>query len=146
MLLGVHILPNHTDSVPIYARYAEDHEELMTDRARELKAREEVVATSTHAYNRFFAGQDYGTKRRVLKFLIGAKQKGKPSSGPPSRGRKTLSSTTSASEGTSWTTLLIEIPTRKLGSCTKAHPDFPPRHHSRGKAGLHSYPALESYE
>jgi SAM-dependent methyltransferase len=91
-LFDVEELATHGGSLRIYARHTEDPEKPVTDRAKELKAREEKVGTGTLAYYRSFTEQVYETKRRLLEFLIGAKRKGKTivGYGAPGKGNTLL--------------------------------------------------------
>ncbi len=91
-LFDVEELPTHGGSLRIYARHTEDREKVMTDRAKELKAREEAVGTTTLAYYRSFTEQVHETKRRLLEFLIDAKRKGKTivGYGAPGKGNTLL--------------------------------------------------------
>jgi len=91
-LFDVEELPTHGGSLRIYGRHTEDCEKPVTDRAKELTAREETVGTCTLAYYRSFAEQVYETKRRLLEFLIGAKRKGKTivGYGAPGKGNTLL--------------------------------------------------------
>ena len=91
-LFDVEELPTHGGSLRIYARHTEDREKPVTDRAKDLKAREEAVGTTTLAYYRSFAEQVHETKRRLLEFLIGAKRKGKTvvGYGAPGKGNTLL--------------------------------------------------------
>ena len=91
-LFDVEELPTHGGSLRIYGRHTEDREKPVTDRAKELTAREETVGTCTLAYYRSFAEQVYETKRRLLEFLIGAKRKGKTivGYGAPGKGNTLL--------------------------------------------------------
>jgi SAM-dependent methyltransferase len=91
-LFDVEELPTHGGSLRIYARHIEDRSKALTDRAKELKAQEEVVGTTDLAYYRSFAEQVYETKRRLLDFLIAAKRKGKSIAGygAPGKGNTLL--------------------------------------------------------
>jgi SAM-dependent methyltransferase len=91
-LFDVEELPTHGGSLRIYARHVEDREKPMTDRAKELKAREEAVGTGTLAYYHSFTQQVHETKRGLLEFLIGAKRKGKTivGYGAPGKGNTLL--------------------------------------------------------
>ena len=74
-LFDVEELPTHGGSLRIYARHTDDPGKPVTDRAGELKAREEALGTGTLAYYRSFTEQVHETKRRLLEFLIDAKRK-----------------------------------------------------------------------
>jgi SAM-dependent methyltransferase len=91
-LFDVEELPTHGGSLRIYARHAEDCKKPVTDRAKELKGREEAVGTNSLDYYRSFSEQVHETKRRLLQFLIGAKWKGKTivGYGAPGKGNTLL--------------------------------------------------------
>ena len=91
-LFDVEELPTHGGSLRIYARHTEDTSKVITDRATELKAREESGGTTEINYYRSFAEQVYETKRRLLEFLIEAKRKRKSivGYGAPGKGNTLL--------------------------------------------------------
>jgi 2-polyprenyl-3-methyl-5-hydroxy-6-metoxy-1,4-benzoquinol methylase len=76
-LFDVEELPTHGGSLRVYARHAEDGSHPVTERAGKLHQREVdagLLFLETYAG---FAEQVKETKRRLLEFLIGAKQAGK---------------------------------------------------------------------
>jgi hypothetical protein len=73
-LFDVEELPTHGGSLRIYARHVGDRSKPLTERAKELKGREESIGTATLAYYRSFTEQVHETKRRLLEFLIDAKR------------------------------------------------------------------------
>jgi SAM-dependent methyltransferase len=91
-LFDVEELPTHGGSLRIYARHVEDRTKPVTDRAEELKNREDALGTNTLAYYRSFTEQVHETKRRLLEFLIDAKRKGKTivGYGAPGKGHTLL--------------------------------------------------------
>jgi len=76
-LFDVEEIPTHGGSLRIFARHTEDHSKVITDRAKELKAREQSAGITEINYYRSFAEQVYETKRCLLEFLIEAKRKRK---------------------------------------------------------------------
>jgi len=76
-LFDVQELPTHGGSLRIFARHAEDSSKPIGRRVTELRAREQCGAFDRlETYSRF-AEQVKETKRKLLEFLIHAKQSGK---------------------------------------------------------------------
>jgi len=76
-LFDVQELPTHGGSLRIFARHTEDASKLVGPRVTELRAREESAGFhQLETYSRF-AEQVKETKRKLLEFLIQAKQNGK---------------------------------------------------------------------
>jgi hypothetical protein len=91
-LFDVEELPTHGGSLRIYGRHAEDSSNPVTQRATELRAREEAAGTMRlETYSRF-AEQVKETKRKLLEFLIAAKRNGKKIAGygAPGKGNTLL--------------------------------------------------------
>ena len=91
-LFDVEELTTHGGSLRIYARHAEDFSKPVTDRLIELHAREESMGYSrVEIYSRF-AEQVERTKRKLLEFLIEAKNEGKKivGYGAPGKGNTLL--------------------------------------------------------
>ncbi len=76
-IFDVEELPTHGGSLRIYARHKEDHTRPLTNRVRELRAREETAGLQTIDYYRSFAEGVKETKRKLLEFVIRAKREGK---------------------------------------------------------------------
>lgn len=77
VLYDVEELPTHGGSLRIYGRHADDHAKPVTDRAKEMLAREKAAGFETMACYLSFAEQVKETKRKLLEFLIDAKRKRK---------------------------------------------------------------------
>lgn len=76
-LFDVQELPTHGGSLRIFARHAEDASKPVGTRVTELRAREQAAGfDQLETYSRF-AEQVKETKRKLLEFLIQAKQSGK---------------------------------------------------------------------
>lgn len=76
-LFDVQELPTHGGSLRIFARHAEDASKPVGPRVTELRAREQAAGfDQLETYSRF-AEQVKETKRKLLEFLIHAKQSGK---------------------------------------------------------------------
>jgi SAM-dependent methyltransferase len=76
-LFDVEELPTHGGSLRIYGRHVDDTAKAVTERAKELLAREESLGyTRLETYSRF-GEQVKATKRLLLEFLIKAKNAGK---------------------------------------------------------------------
>jgi SAM-dependent methyltransferase len=76
-LFDVEELPTHGGSLRIYARHREDGSRPVSQAVEELKGREEEYGiTRLETYSRF-AEQVRATKRRLLEFLIRAKEDGR---------------------------------------------------------------------
>lgn len=91
-LFDVEELPPHGGSLRIYARHAEDDSKPVGARVGQLRAREEAAGfTHLESYARF-AEQVEETKRKLLAFMIGAKQEGKHIAGygAPGKGNTLL--------------------------------------------------------
>jgi SAM-dependent methyltransferase len=92
ILFDVEELPSHGGSLRIYARHAEDDSRPASERVGQLRAREEAAGfTRLECYARF-AEQVKETKRKLLAFMIGAKQEGKHIAGygAPGKGNTLL--------------------------------------------------------
>ncbi len=91
-LFDVEELPPHGGSLRIYARHAEDDSKPVGARVGQLRAREEAAGfTHLESYARF-AEHVEETKRKLLAFMIGAKQEGKHIAGygAPGKGNTLL--------------------------------------------------------
>ena len=76
-LFDVEELPTHGGSLRVYARHAEDEKKPVTERARVLRERElEAGLQRIETYARF-GEQVKETKRKLLQFLVAAKNAGK---------------------------------------------------------------------
>ena len=91
-LFDVEELPTHGGSLRIYARHEEDETHPVTDRARALLEREAAAGVSTVEYYTSFDEQVRSTKRKLLSFLIDAKERGKTvvGYGAPGKGNTLL--------------------------------------------------------
>jgi hypothetical protein len=91
-LFDVEELPSHGGSLRIYARHAEDSSKPVTERAKELEARETRAGVWTPEYYKSFDEQVKETKRKILSFLIEAKRAGKKvvGYGAPGKGNTLL--------------------------------------------------------
>jgi len=76
-LYDVEELASHGGSLRIYARHIEDSAKPMSQRATELKAREEAAGFTKLESYLTFTEKVQETKRKLLEFLIGAKRAGK---------------------------------------------------------------------
>lgn len=76
-LFDVEELPTHGGSIRIYARHAEDASKPSTDRLLALRAREAGAGVNTLAYYAGFESRVRETKRKLLAFLIEAKNAGR---------------------------------------------------------------------
>jgi SAM-dependent methyltransferase len=76
-LFDVEELPSHGGSLRIFARHAEDTSKPVTPRLVDLRAREETAGIATLRYYADFESRVRDTKRKLLQFLIDAKQEGK---------------------------------------------------------------------
>jgi SAM-dependent methyltransferase len=91
-LFDVEELPTHGGSLRIYARHADDSSKPVGPRVVELRTREESAGYARlETYSRF-AEQVIETKRKLLEFLIRAKQSGKKIAGygAPGKGNTLL--------------------------------------------------------
>lgn len=91
-LFDVEELPTHGGSLRIYARHAENVSFPVTERARELHAREINAGFSKMESYAAFGEQVKETKRKLLRFLIEAKHEGKTIAGygAPGKGNTLL--------------------------------------------------------
>jgi len=85
-------LSTHGGSLRLYARHAEDESKPVTDRVRELAEREMHAGFTRLATYHSFDEQVKATKRKILTFLIGARQAGKTVAGygAPGKGNTLL--------------------------------------------------------
>ncbi len=85
-------IPTHGGSLRLYCCHDEDEAKPTCARAKELQMREESAGLTNLAHYRDFAEQVKETKRRILEFLIGAKQEGKSIAGygAPGKGNTLL--------------------------------------------------------
>jgi SAM-dependent methyltransferase len=91
-LFDVDEIPTHGGSLRIYARHAEDRSRAIEASVAELRAREQRAGLNgLHAYTAF-EEQVRNTKRKLLEFLIAAKQSGKSIAGygAPGKGNTLL--------------------------------------------------------
>jgi SAM-dependent methyltransferase len=91
-LFDVDEIPTHGGSLRIYARHAEDGSRPIEQSVTELRARERRAGLNgVHAYTAF-EEQVRNTKRKLLEFLIAAKQNGKSIAGygAPGKGNTLL--------------------------------------------------------
>jgi len=91
-LFDVEELPTHGGSLRIYACHIEDTEKPIGSRVTELRAREETVSLNRLETYLRFADKIQETKRRLLTFLVTAKQAGKSvvGYGAPAKGNTLL--------------------------------------------------------
>lgn len=91
-LFDVEELPTHGGSLRIYARHGKDVSKPVGSRITELREREEQAGFDTLQYYLNFASQVETTKRKLLTFLIEAKEKGKSvvGYGAPAKGNTLL--------------------------------------------------------
>jgi SAM-dependent methyltransferase len=91
-LFDVEELSTHGGSIRIYARHAADASKPLTDRARELHARELELGFNRLETYRHFGEQVKATKRELLSFLIDLKRNGKTIAGygAPGKGNTLL--------------------------------------------------------
>jgi hypothetical protein len=91
-LFDVEELPTHGGSLRIYARHEEDESRPVSERARELRARELEAGLTTLAYYGAFDERVKETKCRLLEFLIDARRSGKSvvGYGAPGKGNTLL--------------------------------------------------------
>lgn len=92
VLFDVEELPTHGGSLRIYARHAEDTTKPVSEAVRELKAREETLGFTRLETYQSFSEKVRETKRKLLAFLIEAKQQGKTvvGYGAPAKGNTLL--------------------------------------------------------
>jgi len=91
-LFDVEELPTHGGSLRIYARHEQDSSKPIGARAQALKAREEKAGFGRLDHYLTFGPQVEATKRKLLSFLIAAKQEGKcvVGYGAPAKGNTLL--------------------------------------------------------
>lgn len=91
-IFDVEELPTHGGSLRIYARHSEDEARPVSERAGELKKREELVGLKKMERYFAFSEQVKETKRKLLDFLIRAKRQGKTicGYGAPGKGNTLL--------------------------------------------------------
>lgn len=91
-LFDVEELPTHGGSLRIYARHSNDASKPVGSRVVELRQREEHAGFGTLQHYLSFASQVEKTKRKLLTFLIEAKEKGKSvvGYGAPAKGNTLL--------------------------------------------------------
>ncbi len=91
-LFDVEELSTHGGSLRIYARHAQDSSKPIGARAQDLKAREEKAGFGRLDHYLSFGPQVEATKRKLLSFLIAAKQEGKRvvGYGAPAKGNTLL--------------------------------------------------------
>ena len=91
-LFDVEELPTHGGSLRIYGRHAEDEDRPVSARARDLREREIEDGFLTLERYRSFEEQVKAAKRKLLTFLIDAKQRGKTIAayGAPGKGNTLL--------------------------------------------------------
>ncbi|MEQ1654283.1 MAG: class I SAM-dependent methyltransferase [Nitrospira sp.] len=91
-LFDVEELPTHGGSLRIYARHAQDSSKPIGARAQDLKAREEKAGFGRLDHYLSFGPLVEATKRKLLSFLIAAKQEGKRvvGYGAPAKGNTLL--------------------------------------------------------
>jgi hypothetical protein len=91
-LFDVEEIPTHGGSLRIYACHAEDASKPIGTRARELKSREEAAGFGQLNHYLSFGPQVEATKRKLLSFLISARQERKQvvGYGAPAKGNTLL--------------------------------------------------------
>jgi hypothetical protein len=91
-VFDVEELSTHGGSLRVYARHAEDTSHPVTERVRELADREEKAGFTQLATYFSFDEKVKETKRKIMSFLIGAKQAGKSIAGygAPGKGNTLL--------------------------------------------------------
>ena len=91
-LFDVEELPTHGGSLRIYACHDQDASKPIGTRARELKSREEAIGFGRLNHYLSFGPQVEATKRKLLSFLISARQEGKRvvGYGAPAKGNTLL--------------------------------------------------------
>ena len=91
-VFDVEELPTHGGSLRVYARHAEDSSHPVAERVRELSDREQRAGFTSLDTYRSFDGQVKESKRKILAFLIEAKQSGKSIAGygAPGKGNTLL--------------------------------------------------------
>lgn len=91
-LFDVEELPTHGGSLRIYARHAKDDSKPVGPRVHNLRSQEEAAGFTRLEYYLSFSEQVKQTKRKLLTFLIAAKQEGKSivGYGAPAKGSTLL--------------------------------------------------------
>jgi SAM-dependent methyltransferase len=91
-IFDVDEIPTHGGSLRVYCCHDEDESKPTSVRAIELQKREETAGLTNLDHYRDFAEQVKETKRKILKFLIGAKEEGKTIAGygAPGKGNTLL--------------------------------------------------------
>jgi hypothetical protein len=91
-LFDVEELPTHGGSLRIYARHEEDTSRQVTGRVQELMLRELKAGMRSLAYYTHFGEKVNSLKRKILQFLIQAKEQGKTIAGygAPGKGNTLL--------------------------------------------------------
>jgi hypothetical protein len=91
-IFDVDEIPTHGGSLRIYCCHDEDNSKPTTDRATELQKREEAAGFTSLDRYRNFAEQVKESKRKILEFLITAKEEGKSIAGygAPGKGNTLL--------------------------------------------------------
>ncbi len=92
VLFDVEELSTHGGSLRIYGRHDHDETKPVSDRAHELKRREAAAGLCDVATYRSFSARVAATKRRLLSFLIDARESGKSvvGYGAPAKGNTLL--------------------------------------------------------
>jgi hypothetical protein len=91
-IFDVEELPTHGGSLRIYAKHIEDDSKLISFRVKELLKREAEAGLSNLSYYKAFEEKVRSTKRKILDFLIRAKNDGKKIAGygAPGKGNTLL--------------------------------------------------------
>jgi SAM-dependent methyltransferase len=91
-IFDVQELPTHGGSLRIYACHSEDESKMITDRVKALRDRELLAGLNKIETYTSFAQKIQMTKRKLLKFLIQAKEEGKSivGYGAPAKGTTLL--------------------------------------------------------
>lgn len=91
-LFDVEELPTHGGSLRMYACHADDASKHIEARAKELKSREQAAGFGQLSHYLSFGPQVEATKRKLLSFLISARQEGKRvvGYGAPAKGNTLL--------------------------------------------------------
>lgn len=91
-LFDVEELPTHGGSIRIYAKHIEDTSKEISFRVGELLRREQAAGMTSLNYYKDFEGKVQNTKRKILEFLIQAKNSGKRIAGygAPGKGNTLL--------------------------------------------------------
>jgi SAM-dependent methyltransferase len=91
-IFDVDEISTHGGSLRVYCCHDEDESKPTTERAKELQKREEAAGFTSLDHYRNFAEQVKETKRKILKFLITAKEEGKSvvGYGAPGKGNTLL--------------------------------------------------------